>query len=238
MDKIVKYLQYIIAKYFIFQKEMLPLALNVTDLESMTIVDIDILKKNLLLPKKVSDKTMIELTKNLLETFSCFHIDDLQNKISKNNDATIYNHYKKYKVSNNTTKETETYLKLHMNTTQKVKLVNESIVITDLTKKLLQLTYGNQNNTNAIIRSDYKFEFITGGKIYTFCLISSSESNSNTWKLESNTTKGDIHDSFIQFLYKSIGMNECNAIECNVIECNVIEGNAIESEHVHGEDCC
>jgi enoyl reductase-like protein len=231
MDKIDKYLQYVIAKYFIFQKEILPLTLNLIDLESMTIVDINILKKNLPLPKKVSDKTMIELTKNLLETFSCFHIDDLQNKISKNNDATIYNHYKKYKVSNNTTKETETYLKLHMNTTQKVKPINKTIDITNQIKKLLQLTYGNQINTNAIntnaiMSSEYKFEFITGGKIYTFCLISSGESNSNTWKLESNTTKGDIHDSFIQFLYKSI-------------ECNVIEGNAIESEkNIHGEDCC
>lgn len=219
MDKIDKFLQYFIAKYFVFTKSQIIDLQNVTELEKLTINDIETFKKSLKIPKKITDATMCTLTKDILENFVCMSIDliidsvenSIENlKINSSNNQNIYNHYKKYKTSSTTTKETETYLKLNPNSTQKVKPINVNIELTEETKKQLIHTYNDQNT---ITRSEYKFEFITGSKIYTFRLYSSDETN--TWKLESNTTKGDIHNSFIQFLYKSIGSICSNEHEGN-----------------------
>lgn len=195
------YLQYLVNKFFIFEdgvelhpsNAMLQLTLKQDSDQNCKM-----------------DELCINMTKGILDEYACFEIStnvQIQDRIiNRGNGAEeIYLNYKKYKCSN--VRETETYLHLdEMLDTSKTAYVESVDIKTD---ELLDM-FGKYKRTGKIgdnYRYEYKFKFITGGKMYIFSLYDYLNDNDEFdeeseiyWHVASNTNNLDIINKFTKVL--------------------------------------
>lgn len=198
------YLQYLVNKFFIFEdgvelhpsNAMLQLTLKQDSDQNCKM-----------------DELCANMTKRVLNEYACFEIStnvQIEDRILNggNRAEEIYLNYKKYKCSN--VRETETYLHLDETLdTSKTSYV-ESVDIK--THELLD-TFGKYKTTGRIgdnYRYEYKFKFITGGKMYIFSLYDYLNDNDEFdreseiyWHVASNTNNRDIINKFTKMLMEN-----------------------------------
>lgn len=214
IEEIDSYLQYLVDKYFVFQE------LAELD-EANTIDDIVILKNNIPNIKKLTDDTMIGLTKSVVSKFKCYNIGikdksgGFGSRLNLDGIENIYLHYKKYKSLNSNSKGENLTIKPEIDT-------NDTYFIDSLdtiTTHQLQSAFGDflKTGTNKdSFRYEYRFEFKTRGKKYKFSLYDYLNDNNEFydtddifWHIASNTCKSDIVHLFKDSLITRLSETDC-----------------------------
>lgn len=233
MQSTDRYLEYIINKWFVFDKR--------SELhEANTIVDIDIIKRYVTIPKRVSDQNMIVLTQHILETFMCFPITitiRITDRVPVTESETIYMHYKRYKNSTSSTQATETTLQPNTNLdTSKTVYVDS---LDNVTTKQLQALFGDPlltGNPGDNYRYEYRLEFITDHKRHIFSLYDYLNTRNTFndlenvyWHIASETTNPKTIRCFVDYLHSQIDVHPNASHVCH---------NTSNCESEITSDCC
>lgn len=227
--QIDSFLQYLLDKYFVFDPKA---ELD----ESNTIDDISILRQHidkLVNFKKVTDKAMIELCKQIFEYFRCFNIGLLVNgsfgdQLCDVDASRIYMHYKRYKCSSTShTRETETSLVLDNTLNTNDTFYVDSLEIVTTTD--LKNTFGEfvlSGNKSDDFRYEYRFRFAKDKRVYKFSIYNYKNNQGEFyrdddiyWHVASNTDKVDVNSSFIKYLIENTIGNGQHLVHENSHEC-------------------
>lgn len=211
-----RYLQSLVNRWFIFDKRA---ELH----EGNTIYDIDIVKSCVTLPKKITDTSMIDLTRCILETFACFPISidiQLKDQIDVNQSESVYIHYKRYKNSVTSTQQTETTL--DRNDQCDTSATEYISSLEKVTTKNLRHVFGEPLRSGGPqdnYRYEYRLNFTTDHVVYIFSLYDYRNTKDTFhdlenvyWHVASDTKRKDVHTAFNKHLLHSLQL-ACNSSE-------------------------
>ena len=99
-ETVKKYVEHLIHKWYIFKDSV--------ELEPGNCVDeTELIINDLVVPSKITDKTMTDLTRDILERFRCYEIidDTFQNRLTETKSVDVYQNYKSYKQNERSKRE-------------------------------------------------------------------------------------------------------------------------------------